>query len=101
MIWSQEEANKGVAADVRSMAAIVAVANTLDPNLQFTSDCPSQHQNGKLPILDIQVWVEDGKVCHTLYRKEFTAQEMPRAPGRPEYWEPEVQHDKTLLQPAP
>ena len=70
MCWSQEEASKGEAADVRSMAAIVAVANTLDPNLQFTSDCPSQHQDGKLPILDIQVWVEDGKVRHTFYRKE-------------------------------
>ena len=70
MCWSQEEASKGEAADVRSMAAVVAVANTLDPNLQFTSDCPSQQQDGKLPILDIKVWVEDGKVRHTFYRKE-------------------------------
>ena len=73
MIWSQEGASKSGAADIRSMAANEAVANTLDPNLQFTSDCPSQHQNGKLPILDIQVWREDGKVCQTFYRKDFAS----------------------------
>ena len=33
-------------------------------------DFPSNHTNGTLPILDLEVWVEDGcKILHRFYRK--------------------------------
>ena len=42
-------------------------------NIQFTTDIPSNHEDGKMPVLDIKVWVEvmDGqpKLLHTFYKK--------------------------------
>ena len=31
------------------------------------------HQDGKLPILDIKVWVEEGRIRHSFYRKEVAS----------------------------
>ena len=36
------------------MEVIREIANSIDPMIQFTIDTPSNHENNKLPILDIQ-----------------------------------------------
>ena len=61
--------------DQRTMAMLRDLADTLDPNLTFTFDCPSLNANGRMPILDIQVWIHENKVRHTFFRK-------PCAPNR-------------------
>ena len=51
------------------MRILTEVADTIDVNLQFEYDCPSKNQGGKVPILDLQVWVEGNRVRHTFYKK--------------------------------
>ena len=37
---------------------IKQVGNDIRPSIQLEVDYPSNHQGGKLPILDLKVWVE-------------------------------------------
>ena len=45
------------------------MGNSLSPMIQLTGDCPSANPNGKMPLLDTQVWVEGNKLMHENYRK--------------------------------
>ena len=58
------------------MLVLQDIANTVDPNLSFTVDCPSDNPDGRLPILDLKFWVEGhSRIRHTFYKK-------PMAPER-------------------
>ena len=62
--------------DKRTMLVLQDIANTVDPNLSFTVDCPSDNPDGRLPILDLKFWVEgSSRIRHTFYKK-------PMAPER-------------------
>ena len=65
-----------VGSDERTMAFIKRVGNDIHPSIQLEVDYPSKHQDGKLPILDLKVWVESretktegqvGKVSAIMY----------------------------------
>ena len=59
--------------DVRTMKVLQKIANSLDKNLSFTVDCPGLQENRRLPILDIEVWVDWGeegwRLRHGFYKK--------------------------------
>ena len=50
-----------VSSDERTMVLIKQVGNDIHPSIQLEVDYPSKHQDGKLPILDLKVWVESRK----------------------------------------
>ena len=59
-----------MAPDRRTMLVLQDIANTVDCNLKFTIDCPSLNNNARLPILDLQFWLQDGKLIrHGFYKK--------------------------------
>jgi hypothetical protein len=45
------------------------LANSITPMVKMVEDYPSNHPTGRLPILDLEVWVEDGTVNHQFYKK--------------------------------
>ena len=50
------------------------MGNSIDRMIQLEDDSPSRHDDGKLPILDIKVWIKDEeergqKVMYQFYRK--------------------------------
>ena len=51
----------------------------MSPTLRVTFEIPSQHQSNKLPILDTQMWIEDGRVLHEFYEKSMTSDYVIRA----------------------
>ena len=59
--------------DIRTLRILCDIGNTIDPSIQLEFDAPSMHQDGKLPILDIKVWVEEGRIRHSFYRKEVAS----------------------------
>ena len=67
-----EEEDKEVEADKRTMMEVVRMGNSLNPMIQLTGDCPSANANGKMPLLDTQVWVEGNKLMHESYRKPMS-----------------------------
>ena len=64
------ESDKAVPEDKRTMEELRKIANTIFECVQFTTECPSGQENGKVPVLDLQIYVgEDGLVKHEHYEK--------------------------------
>ena len=64
--------------DQRNMELLKTVADSVEPMIQTTVDYPTNHENKKMPILDLRVWTEetesDGKVIQfEFYRKPFAS----------------------------
>ena len=57
--------------DERTLAELVKIGNTIDPDIQLEYEVPSMHEGGKMPILDLQVWVEDNTLRHMFYKKDI------------------------------
>ena len=45
--------------DERSMILMVDLANTIHPNIVMTGDCPSKQATGRVPMLDLAIYMED------------------------------------------
>ena len=45
-------------------------------SIEMEEDYPSKHTSGKLPILDLQVWVGEGQVLHLHYRKPMASKSV-------------------------
>ena len=52
------EQERAVKADRRCMALVQKIGNSIHPSIQLEVDFPSKHDDDKLPILDLKVWVE-------------------------------------------
>ena len=59
--------------DVRTMVEMTKMANSISQIIQWTSDCPGENEDGKMPSLDLKVWLSetDGeqKVQFEFFRK--------------------------------
>jgi hypothetical protein len=53
------EGDKLVKPDLRTFNVIQSVANNIWPEIQWTMDVPSNHDDGRMPMLDTQVGVRD------------------------------------------
>ena len=71
--------------DSRSMREVVKMGNSIFDMVQLTGDCPSLNQNGKMPLLNTEVWVEGNKVQYRDFRKPcsnpLVMLEMSAMPG--------------------
>ena len=52
------EQERAIKADRRCMALVQKIGNSIHSSIELEVDSPSQHEDGKLPILDLKVWVE-------------------------------------------
>ena len=56
---------------------MTAVANNVLPEIVvMESDVASNHESGKLPILDIQVWTENGEIKTDFYKKKVATDQV-------------------------
>ena len=77
--------DKDRSTDEQCMALLKEIGNDIHKSIQIEVDYPSKHTDGKLPILDLKVWVEkkkivrDGVDCyvhcvlHEFYSKEVSS----------------------------
>ena len=64
------EEDKEVDADLRTMKIIKDIANDVDSMIQMTIDVPSRHDDKKLPVLDLKVWLsDDEQIYYMFYEK--------------------------------
>ena len=56
------EQELAIEADKRCMNLVQKIGNSIHPSISLEVDYPSQHVDGKLPILDLKVWVESRRV---------------------------------------
>ena len=54
---------------LRTMWEFVKLGSSINPDVQLTGDCPSNHSSGKIPALDTQLWVEGDAVIYERYRR--------------------------------
>ena len=50
--------------DERTMRILTDIANTITPEIQMEPDFPSNHPEGKMPCLDIKVWLDSDIINH-------------------------------------
>jgi hypothetical protein len=63
----EEEPDKVTARVLRELA------NSITPMIRMVEDFPSNHLSGKLPILDLEVWLEGGLMLHQFYKKQVAS----------------------------
>ena len=68
------EEDQLVAADERTFRLLKDIGNSIFDCIQFTIDVPSLNENGKLPVLDVNLEVVDGKIEHGFFKKPCTSE---------------------------
>ena len=61
-IFNPDHEYMAMAPDLRTMNILKDISNQLDPNIQMTIDVPSVHSNGKLPVVDLEVFFIENKI---------------------------------------
>jgi hypothetical protein len=51
--------DEGVPQDERTMKLLQTVANSIHPSIRMTIDYPSRYADGKVPMLDVKMWLEE------------------------------------------
>ena len=75
---SKAEEDADVAEDVVAARILSSVANSLDgeSDISMTFDTPSMNGSGKMPVLDLQVWIECNLVYFSFYEKPMTSKKV-------------------------
>ena len=79
MVWSKEseKEDENVRGDVRTAIIMKELANDIDPDIKMKIDTPSLNQTGRLPVLDLEVWMtyENGvaRLKHKFYEKPMAS----------------------------
>ena len=61
VVQDEVEDDSCIPGDQRTAKVVQTIANSISPFIKMTVDCPSLHQDGWMPILDLQVKVSDIK----------------------------------------
>ena len=66
------------AEDVLSARLLSSVANSLEDenDIQMTFDAPSMNASGRMPVLDLEVWVESDLIYFSFYEKPMTSRQV-------------------------
>ena len=56
-----------------TMNVLTKIANSIDPEIQMEPDSPSKYSNGRMPVLDLSVWMENGILRHSFYKKPMAS----------------------------
>ena len=67
--------------DERLARVLKEIANTIMPEIQMEDDFPSRNSDGKLPILDMKVWMDsqDGCILFEHYEKSMACKKIMHA----------------------
>ena len=57
--FEETSENREEEPDKRTMKKMQEIANSIHPSIQMTTDYPSKNENGRLPILNTEQWIED------------------------------------------
>ena len=74
LIFNETKAinDKDVPEDERTMALVKDIANSVDDMIKMTIDTPSKHEDNKVPMLDLKVWIEptdNNNIYYKFYEK--------------------------------
>ena len=78
--WSEEEGrmilhphlveeDRDMPKDIRTTREVAKMGSSISNMIRLTWDCPSNNNNGKMPMLNTEVWVENNVVWYEHFRK--------------------------------
>ena len=78
------ESDSDIPDDQRTLAIVKQVGETIHKSIKLKVDCPSLHADGKLPILDLKVWIHKGgdglhTILHEHYIKDCASHQVTHA----------------------
>ena len=59
---------------IRTAKILQEIANTIEGGIKVTYDTPENNISGKLPVLDLEVWVHDNVISHSFYKKSVSSE---------------------------
>ena len=63
---------ENISTDKNTFNAIRDIGSSIFPNIELTSDVPSNHKNGYCPMLDVQTKMVKNKIAHKYYEKPMS-----------------------------
>lgn len=83
LVYTEESQNEDadMEADKRTMLLLKSVADYIHPSIRMTIDFPSNHADGKIPMLDIKMWIEmvNERFLIRYYEKEMVTKAVMHA----------------------
>ena len=77
--WEEEDRQSGTSATKRTARVLVAMMNDVFGFLNFTTEIGDDFPDGKLPSLDVNIWVENGVILYEFYEKPMATNLMVEA----------------------
>ena len=68
--------DEGVPDDERTMKFLQAVANSIHQSIRTTIDYPTKYEEGKVPMLDVKMWMEKVEDKWEHYEKEMATKSV-------------------------
>ena len=65
--WEDEDKNSGDSATKRTAKISVAMMNEVFGFMNFTTEIGEDFLDGKLPSLDINIWLEGGRILYEFF----------------------------------
>lgn len=59
--------------DKEEINRIREMGDEIHESIKLEADCPSNHSDGKVHILDLKVWMSGNKVMHEYYAKQISS----------------------------
>ena len=72
-IYNPNSINVNENPDTRTARVFKDVANTLENDIKFTVDTPSNSDNGRMPVLDLTMWVSHKTIEYSFYKKPVSS----------------------------
>ena len=67
--------DQGISDDERTMKLLQSIANSIHPSIRMTIDYPSKYADGKVPMLNVKLWMEEVEgrrlILYEHYEKEM------------------------------
>ena len=70
--------------DRKTMKVVRDIGNSIHPSIQLEVDYPSNYEDGKIPLLDLKVWIQEGndgssKIINEFYAKDVSSKSVINA----------------------
>ena len=67
--WQLADEEESVSRQGRTARTLKGIMNSIHPELVCTSEVGEEFEDGRLPTLDTNVWIEDGRVKYSFFEK--------------------------------
>ena len=73
LVYNPDTANDEICEDVNTFNILRDIANNIYVNIQMEIDVPSYHENGHLPVLDLNMFVSNDEIEYSFFKKPVTS----------------------------